>query len=888
MLRFTDVFLLQTAQSIQERHEAEYPMYLAHILAYSVDEEDHVRALAARLIATDPVLAIRRSSRKAGTFLKEAVLHTLQLSSSTPRTRATTIELLRTVLIELDDIYWPNCPQKLCSALDPDDIDLLKSILDVFRNWAQHFRYRLIANNHREHSLVFVFASTLSFVDHTSSTIRLNAFATLTYLISNETPVLLPHIDDFIAALLRHDADANRFIRNTVAEAFTSLLSSPRFLHMLLPYIPSRVGYSMLSYLAENTEEIALQSTQFWLNLAQNTLSPDLYLLPFLPKLVSLLLRAMAFDETKLWLYDGTDSPEHPSTCASADSNARDDWKSRDDMLNKWCIRKSAARLLNFLAQIYGNQILNLTAGVLTDNLASKHWLEREMAVLLAGTMASSDPTADTSRDHLLPFLPTLIAQLEEPPALLKETTCWTLSRFSKWCLPETSPGYNDKQQRYHLRAILHAILRCLHDRHRKVRQAACGALADLECYIGHTLMPYIDTILPQLCLAFQHEYRPFDDMALLYDALRCFVHAVGPALRDHDRASTLLSMLSTQWSFLQMGSIGVIDGVLALLQVRHDASFKPLVKVICTNSIRFIRRALLDYKMWRDDPQQVQVEPNKWLLSYGFTLLSSLTRAISLGIIPHITGDSNEIGFVPLLSLCLTHQMPLVRQAAYSFLGDLAIHNYSLLRPHLPIILDTFIREDEKSLYDGHTTKRVVFHRGEDDIRALANACWAIRHIALQQKRDDVAFRQRTLRILHKAIPLLSTCDFPDQLRISAAELIHQIALMHPDYAAPLLPEFARGWLELMPSVIDISQKESMFLIIFSLILQNPTAIDHCVRPLCDTFLRWNHQPLPTLDTMFKDIVQDVKSRNTASWEIHVSLLDSVCRRRLSQQYNL
>ncbi|KAI0074532.1 ARM repeat-containing protein [Panus rudis PR-1116 ss-1] len=891
-----------TALAIKDHNKVDYPVYLAHVLAYLVDEQDDVRAFAGRLIINDLILAIRQSSLAAGTYLKAAVLHALHHSSSTPHTRATTLELLGTILIGVDEKYWPDCPQQLCSALESDHVDFTESILDLLKRWARHFQYRLDSNSSRQQSLVLVFANTLSIIDHNSSTIRVNSLATLTYLISNDTYLLLPYIDNFITALLRHHANSDTSLKNLVAQAFASLLSSKRYLEMLLPYVATRVGEIMLSYLKEDSPVIVLQSMRFWLNLVQST-AVDFRLISFLPRLIPLLLRAMTFDRTKLWLYDSPEHPQKSFDCTPDDSttNDADYCNLPQDALNRWCVRKSAADLLDCLAQNHCTDISKITIDTLTDKLASDDWLQRELATLLAGAMACTD----FAREHLLIFVPTFIAQLEHAPALLKETTCWTLTRLSRWYLANSAVFSEHLEQNDNFLAILHAILGRFHDRHLKVRQAAYGAVADLGLYAKQNLVPYTDIIVPQLIRAFDDPPRTTNTIVVLYDALHYFAEAAGPTLRSHQHATELLLILSTEWSLTPVDDTSTRDGVVALLRATSavvnaldTATIAESHVLVCARAIDIIRECLLRYQAWKQDPATgVRAQPDEWLLTYGFALLSSLSSVAGFDIAPRFTGGDDEPDFVSLVYLCLTHQTPPVRQAAYGLLGDLAIHAFPLLKPHLPAIVKVFLRQLDAHLEHGeqrddpvvhHRYTSHLYNREEDSIRALANACWAVSEVVVQHSEDDITFRPLVLRLLAKATPLLAPQNFLDQLRLNVADLVRRVALIHPEYAAPLLPEFVRGWLDVISKMVNATEKGSMFLAFFSTVLQNPTAIDKCLRLVCQTFLAWGHPPTLEIDTMFEKILQDAQCRDPASWQLQISLLDTVSRRRLSERYDL
>jgi len=74
------------------------------------------------------------------------------------------------------------------------------------------------------------------------------------------------------------------------------------------------------------------------------------------------------------------------------------------------------------------------------------------------------------------------------PYYTVRSTTCWTLSRFSRWVVqlafaagPGQAPPATAAQGTDFLNKILQGLLKHVVDHNKHVQAAACGALATLE-----------------------------------------------------------------------------------------------------------------------------------------------------------------------------------------------------------------------------------------------------------------------------------------------------------------------------------------------------------------------------------------------------------------------
>ena len=91
------------------------------------------------------------------------------------------------------------------------------------------------------------------------------------------------------------------------------------------------------------------------------------------------------------------------------------------------------------------------------------------------------------------------------------------------------------------------------------------------------------------------------------------------------------------------------------------------------------------------------------------------------MDLAPYI--ESAQPGFFDLLVLCLKHPQAPVRQSAYALVGDLAMSAFSLLRPHMPAIMNELIVQLDPE-------PKLEF------VSACNNAAWSVGEVALRYGR--------------------------------------------------------------------------------------------------------------------------------------------------------
>jgi transportin-1 len=90
----------------------------------------------------------------------------------------------------------------------------------------------------------------------------------------------------------------------------------------------------------------------------------------------------------------------------------------------------------------------------------------------------------------------------------------------------------------------------------------------------------------------------------------------------------------------------------------------------------------------------------------------------------------------------------------------------------------------------------------------------------------DDPEFQQWVQPLISRLIPILLHPKAPRSLHENAAVSIGRIGLMHPNFVAPHLNEFAQAWCQALYEIRDNEEKDSAFRGLCTLVQTNPAGM--------------------------------------------------------------
>ena len=695
-------------------------------------------------------------------------------------------------------------------------------------------------------------------------------------------------------------------MRRFVCQALVLILGARP--EKLLPEIQNVVDY-MLYSTQDKDDDVALEACEFWLQFAED---PSLagHLQPFLGKVAPVLLKGMVYNEIDLLMLGGDEDdaavpdkaedmkPQHyggklhrnermedaangaagPSKQSRAGIDAgnaeeeeeeeEDDFYDEDDDedddgVGDWNLRKCSAAALDVMAVQFSQELLDILLPLLKERLFSPDWLQRESGILALGAIAEG--CIGGVQPHLPTLVPLLVNTLGDPKPLVRSIACWTLSRYSSWCVAPKNPEH---QQAFFL-PTMEGLLRMVLDNNKRVQEAGCSAFATLEEEAGPDLAPFLEPVLTTLVYAF-NKYQQ-KNLLILYDAIGTLADSVGSSLNRPEYVEILMPPLIAKWQTLADDDIDLIPLLecVSSVTIAIGPGFLDHSPPVFQRCVQIIHNTLLVYQQESQKPLQERELPDRTFIIVCLDLLSGLTQGLG-GNVQGLIAQSNP-PLLPLLAMCITvsnerscaykqptstlhppvsqHQDPPVRQSAYALLGDLAISAFELLRPNLSSIMPELINQIEPE-------------PKPDTVSVCNNATWSAGEIALQygsvHDASNAAHRQEleewVMPLIQRLIPVLLNPKSVKSLSENAAVTIGRLGLVVPDMVAIHLEVFLENWCQALWDIKDNDEKDSAFRGLCEMIQVNPNGAAKGFVYFCNAVVRWT-TPSQQLNDMFAKV---------------------------------
>lgn len=534
----------------------------------------------------------------------------------------------------------------------------------------------------------------LEATQHPDVRIRIHALNCLNQFVSSGPSALQDHIDTFISALFKRAADENPHVRRFVCQALVLILGYRP--EKLVSEMPNVVDYMLYSTQDKN-DEVALEACEFWLQFAE---LPDLadQLRPYLPRVAPVLLKGMVYNEIDLLMLGGDEDdaavpdkaedikPQHyggkshrnervedaatngagsagPSKQSRGgieaatqgddddDDDDEEDYDSDedddDDGVADWNLRKCSAAALDVMAVQFEQDILEILLPLLKERLFSQDWLQREAGILALGAIAEGCIAG--VEPHLPTLIPLLVSTLNDPKPLVRSIACWTLGRYSSWCVADKSPEH----QRQFFLPAMEGLLRMVLDNNKRVQEAGCSAFATLEEEAGPDLAPYLEPVLKTLVFAFEKYQQK--NLMILYDAIGTLADSVGSALNRQEYVEILMPPLITKWQGLDDSDADLIPLLecLSSVTIAVGPGFYPYSPPVFQRCIGIVHNTLVAFQQEIQRPVEEQELPERTFIIVSLDLLSGLTQGLGSGV-RELVAQSNP-SLLPLLGMCIT-----------------------------------------------------------------------------------------------------------------------------------------------------------------------------------------------------------------------------------------
>ena len=697
--------------------------------------------------------------------------------------------------------------------------------------------------------LAFLLPKLLEFTASNNPKIRMRALAATNVFLTE--PVALTareHINSILPQIVRLTSDSSEEVRRFVCRSFALLADAMPT--VLLPHVEGIVDYTLSQQKETQNQELALDAAEFFFE-ASSTASLRDALGPFLNKIVPVLLDCMIYSEDDQLRLEGDEDdadeedqeqdikPQFATSKASrigvsgtstpqpgsgqtkpavngyayeddddelSEGEIEEDEDFDIDPEEEWNLRKCSAAALDSIASHFGGPVFNVTLPWLMDNLAHKDWINREAAVLALGAIGPG--CMEDIRPHLPKLVPYMISLLSDQQPVVRQITCWALSRFAGWASQLDAAG---KQQ--YFEPMLDGILQRMLDKNKKVQESAASAFVTLEEAANTQLTPYCAIIIRQFVKCF-NQYKD-KNMYILYDCVQTLAEYAGPTLAQPELVNLLMPALIARWEKVQDQSREMFPLLecLAFVATALGTQFAPFAKPFFMRCIRIIQRNL-EESVYAPSEEWID-QPDKDFLVTSLDLLSSIIQALE-------EPQSRELALTAqpnmfeMLAYCMKDVNNDVRQSAYALLGDCAIYIFPQLQPFLQTVMELLIAQLDLTQVQSDP---------ETAFRVINNACWSCGEIAMRQGAGMAPYIDR---LLAKLAIIMFSANVPDSLNENAAIALGRLGIGCHQQLAPHLANFAVPFLKSMQKVSWTDEKGHAYKGFSQVVLDNPQALEN------------------------------------------------------------
>lgn len=827
--------------------------YLSYILCtssapasieFNADVYNVVRVSAAMNLKTKLRVAYNTVSPSSLSYLHTAALMALQDAS--PQVRSSSGTIISEMVKQGGFLGWPGLLEELVALIGNTSgsvpVPAQEAAMSALQKICEDNRRALERDVQGQNPLGFILPKLMEFTASPRPKVRSMALSTLQMFISQESAALMGSLDTFLQQLFKLAEDPNTDVRRTVCQAFVQLVDvAPE---KLAPHMEGLVNYILLQEHNQEDPELALDAAEFWLVVADQKKLRD-PLVPYLPRVIPVLLRNMVYDEEEATLIAGQaddadeqDKPEdlkpqfakskgarlpgskpedeqangskaNEGSDEDSDEDDLSDGEIGDDPEDEWTLRKSSATALDTFATVYHQPVFEIILPYLKENLRNPSWTHREAAVLALGAIA--DGCMETVTPHLPELVPYLISLLSDTVPVVRMITCWCLGRYSGWAAhlePTAKATFFEPM----MEGILHRML----DNNKKVQEAAASAFRSLEEKSGPHLIPYCEPILRQFVLCFD-KYKD-RNMYVLYDCVQTLAECVMLELAKPELVGILMPALIGRWNKLtdQSRELVPLLECLGYVATAYGEAFAPFAPPIFGRCIKIVYSTIMEQNAAIENPSND--EPDKDLLITGLDMLGAIIQTID----PQKSGElvsSSQPQLFELLCYCLQDQYYEVALSGYALLGDCAMFIYSSLQPFLPTIMPILMKRLDLDLMQDHDS--------ENGLSVVNNACWSCGEIAMNAKSGLAPYAETIYRCL---INIMTNEEVPDSVNENAALTLGRLGDGCSEQLAPHLAQFSTAFLLSMGKIAFTREKATSFIGFNQIVRLNPRAMESCL----------------------------------------------------------
>jgi len=832
------------------------------------------RSAAAIMLKNNVKIGYKKMPDESKTFVKSTILSALQDSNAQIRNFAGSA--ITEVVRQGGILGWPQVLPDLLSLVANENGQVSAEAQDG----AMGALFKICEDNKRaldsdypnhERPLSFLLPKLIQLTSSSNSKIRSRALSALNLFFSEPIALTVQdHINEILPHIVRLTSDSNDDVRRFVCRAFALLADGMPA--VLMPHIEGIVDYTLSQQKDQKNADLALDAAEFFFE-ASSTASLREALGPFLDRIVPVLLDCMIYDEEDQLRLEGDAEdadvededkdikPQFATSKVSRSTNsvstsqppngrsgpaangyvyADDDDELSDGEIeeedddfevnpeDEWNLRKCSAAALDSLASQFGSQVFEVTLPWLKDNLTHKDWPNREAAVLALGAIGPG--CMNSIGQHLPQLIPYLISLLDDQQPVVRQITCWALSRYAGWAAHLDPVA----KQQFFL-PMMDGILKRMLDNNKTVQESAASAFATLEEASNTELAPYCSVIVQQFVCCF-NKYKD-KNMYILYDCIQTLAEHAGPELAKPELVDILMPAIVTRWEKVQDQSRELFPLLecIAFVATALGHTFTPFAKPFFMRCVRIIHQNLEEGTSYNE---ALIDQPEKDFLVTSLDLMSSVIQALEEQFSAELvlTAQPNMFG---LLAHCMKDPNNDVRQSAYALLGDCAIYIFAQLQPYLPTLMEILLYQLDLNL---------AVDDPETAFRVINNACWSCGEISMRAKEGMIPYVDR---LLQKLAVIMFNDKVPASINENAAIALGRLGISCHQQLAPHLANFAVPFMRTLQQVSWTDEKGHAYKGFAYVVLDNPKAMEQC---LLDFFVEMASAPSLVLTSMRED----------------------------------
>lgn len=818
----------QAKQALEDaRRQPDLDNYLTYLLITAGnDAQPNLRASAGILLKNnirEGYLSMPESTKE---YVKSQIVQ--GLVDQWPIIRNVSGTVITTILSSGGVSSWPSILGDLMSMAESSDARASESAMSTLGKVCEDSAQDLDREINGERPLNYMIPKFLQFTKSPSPKVRSKAVFCLVQFVIVQSQAALAHLDDFLGSLFELATDADSDTRRNVCTAFVNILEVRP--DKLLPHLEGVINYS-LHCIKDEDEQIASEGCEFILGLAESNAIDQNIVKPFLPKIIPVILSTMVYSEMDRQILEGMDeddqavedrpedirpvmakSKEAHSTekkdVASENKTNQDDDDDDDDLdedlelgLAEWNLRKCSAAALDVFATPFPDVVLETAMPYLKENVVSPEWYVREAAILAFGAVAEGCLSLVSPQlDSLVPFL---VERLNDDHAPVRQISCWTLGRYSRWIVESQSTRGNEI-----FLPVLQGLLKCCLDRNKKVQESGCSAFATFTESAGDALVPYLEAILMHIRMCFK-KYKA-KNLMILYDAVQTLTDRVSTALCEEKYINLLLPPLIEKWGQLQDDDRDLWPLLECMSSVTATLGefFAPYAPPVFERSVRILHNNLMQDQHYQVDPNSVD-PPEKDFIITSLDLLDGLVQGLGAATSELISQTQPPL--VEMMNVCFTDEVYEVRQSAFALLGDMSMLTFDQVRPHFDHLIRACMAQIDSS---DHLASAVC-----------NNATWSVGEMTLQADRQML--EPHFQELMERLVRLLKSHAVATVLE-NAAIALGRLGKPMPDVVAPHLSMFIDEWCKHIQNVEETEEKDSAVQGMCQIVGANPSGLSN------------------------------------------------------------